>query len=132
MKVSDTQTHFVEGKMPLPIHQMIFELISQLSSRKYICNFSILFAIVTSIGKRNEKYVGQLNKLLLIKVTLKTFNKQSFFQLAVSLILNHPISYCFCLLWRTMTQAKLCHWKRSHLTIKKYLATCYIRYLCTS
>lgn len=49
--------------------------------RKSPCNFTSLFAIATEY---RIEYVGKLDEVLMIKVTLILFKKYSFFQLTVS------------------------------------------------
>ncbi|KAG6660361.1 hypothetical protein CIPAW_03G100600 [Carya illinoinensis] len=50
--------------------------------KKSLSNFSIRLATLAGIGKRDRKYVGTLDRVLLIKVSLPPFDKYILFQLA--------------------------------------------------
>ena len=48
--------------------------------RKSLCKLSIILATLTRIGRRERKYVGKLERVLLIRVTLPPLDKYNFFQ----------------------------------------------------
>jgi hypothetical protein len=50
--------------------------------KKSRCSLSILLAMLEGIGKRDRKYVGRLERVLFIRVTLPPFDKYNRFQLA--------------------------------------------------
>jgi hypothetical protein len=50
--------------------------------KKSRCNFSIRLATLEGIGKRERKYVGRLERVLFIRVTLLPFDRYNRFQLA--------------------------------------------------
>jgi hypothetical protein len=49
--------------------------------KKSRCSFSIRLATLEGIGKRERKYVGRLERVLFIRVTLPPFDKYNRFQL---------------------------------------------------
>jgi hypothetical protein len=79
----DTQPFHKDRKANLsPTNKVIFKFFTHPSHRKSRWSFSMQLATLVGMGKRDKKYVGRLESMLLIRVTLPLLERYIRFQLA--------------------------------------------------